>query len=171
MQWYYSKNGVQLGPISEGEIRGKIASGEILVTDLVWRDGMRDWLPAAKVPELSGAFSNQSSSMGSAPVLGDSQVSPYSTPPTISPPMAKGRDVPNYLWQSIVVTIFCCWPFGIPAIVYAAKVDSLKSRGDIEGAMAASASAKMWCIVSAGVVIGAIVLWLIVVAVGSTLSS
>jgi hypothetical protein len=54
------------------------------------------------------------------------------------------------LWQSIVVTIFCCWPFGIPAIVNAAKVDGLKARGDYHGAMDAAASAKKWCMISVG---------------------
>ena len=31
--------------------------------------------------------------------------------------------VPNYLVQSILVTLFCCLPFGIVAIVYAAQVN------------------------------------------------
>jgi hypothetical protein len=166
MQWYYSKNGVQLGPVADGEIRAKVASGEILVTDLVWREGMRDWLPAAKVPELATASHSGSETMGMPPALGGSPVSPYSPPPTISPQLGNGANIPNYLWQSIVVTIFCCWPFGIPAIVYAAKVDGLKAQGDIAGAMAASSSAKTWCIVSAGVVVGFAALWLVFVALG-----
>ena len=66
--------------------------------------------------------------------------------------------VPNYLWQSIVVTILCCWPLGIPAIVYAAKVDGLSARGDIQGAMSASASAKRWCWIALGA-------WGVVVAI------
>ncbi|RYD40520.1 MAG: DUF4339 domain-containing protein, partial [Verrucomicrobiaceae bacterium] len=53
MQWYYSKNGTQLGPVEEGELRGKIASGEISSSDLVWREGMTDWLPSSKVSELA----------------------------------------------------------------------------------------------------------------------
>ena len=85
--------------------------------------------------------------------------------------MGNGANIPNYLWQSIVVTIFCCWPFGIPAIVYAAKVDGLKARGDIAGAMAASASAKTWCTVSAGIVLGFAVLWLIAAAIGAATSN
>jgi hypothetical protein len=52
MQWYYSKNGTQLGPIGDEEIKAKIASGEVASTDLVWKDGMGDWLPAGQVGEL-----------------------------------------------------------------------------------------------------------------------
>ena len=53
MQWYYSKNGTQLGPVAQGELIAKLASGEVFPTDLVWRDGMADWIPAAQVSELA----------------------------------------------------------------------------------------------------------------------
>lgn len=56
--------------------------------------------------------------------------------------------VPNYLIHSILVTIFCCLPFGIPAIVYAAKVNTRLEVGDYEGAVEASNSAKTWYITS-----------------------
>ncbi|MDF7801231.1 CD225/dispanin family protein [Pontiellaceae bacterium B1224] len=54
-------------------------------------------------------------------------------------------NIPNYLWQSIVVTILCCWPVGIPAIIFAAKVNGLVAQGKIQEAQEASAKAKMWC--------------------------
>jgi hypothetical protein len=53
--------------------------------------------------------------------------------------------VPNYLVQSILVTICCCVPLGIPAIVYAAQVNSKLVAGDVTGAMESSSKAKMWC--------------------------
>ncbi len=53
--------------------------------------------------------------------------------------------MPNYLVASILVTVLCCVPFGIPAIVYAAKVDSLVGQGDLAGARYASEQAKKWC--------------------------
>ena len=63
--------------------------------------------------------------------------------------------IPNHLVGSILATIFCCMPFGIPAIVYAAKVNSLIAAGDIDGAMKASKTANTWMLVS--VTIGVIV--------------
>jgi predicted RNA-binding Zn-ribbon protein involved in translation (DUF1610 family) len=57
---------------------------------------------------------------------------------------------PNYLAQAILVTLFCCLPFGIVAIVYAAQVNGRAQAGDMRGAMSASESAKMWCWVSFG---------------------
>jgi hypothetical protein len=58
--------------------------------------------------------------------------------------------VPNYLVQSILVTLCCCLPLGVVAIIYAAQVNSKLTLGDIPGAMAASRSARMWCWVAFG---------------------
>lgn len=172
MQWYYSKNGTQLGPVEEGELRAKIASGEISSADLVWREGMTDWLPSAKVPELAGVAAATAPAYAppAPPTSGVAGGSPY-TPPVATPQAAAAVDIPNYLWQSIVVTIFCCWPFGIPAIVFAAKVDGLKTRGDIAGAQAASKSAKTWCGVSVGVGVGVFILWILLAIIGGMSSS
>jgi len=69
-----------------------------------------------------------------------------------TPPAAGGPPVvmPNYLWQAIVYTVCCCWPLGIPAIVYAAQVNSKVVQGDLEGARNSSKNAKMWCWIALG---------------------
>ena len=61
------------------------------------------------------------------------------------------RHVPNYLVQAILVTIFCCMPFGIVSIVYAAQVNGKLATGDTAGALQSSQSAKTWAWVSLGV--------------------
>jgi len=63
---------------------------------------------------------------------------------------ASGTTVPNYLVFAILTTVFCCLPTGIPAIVYAAQVNSKLQVGDLAGAQAASSNAKMWCWISFG---------------------
>ncbi len=50
----------------------------------------------------------------------------------------------NWLVESILVTIFCCLPFGIAGIVNAANVNSRYDYGDYAGAQAASAAAAKW---------------------------
>jgi hypothetical protein len=120
---------------------------------MVWREGMSDWKPASGVPELSVPVISQQP----AELSGGTPNSRY-TPPTTTSAPAYGMAVPNYLWQSIVVTILCCWPLGIPAIVYAAKVDGLKARGDIHGAIAASNSAKNWCL-------AALIGWIVIIVI------
>lgn len=50
----------------------------------------------------------------------------------------------NGLVVSILVTLFCCLPFGVVAIVNSAKVDSLWASGNHAGAHQAAAEAKKW---------------------------
>jgi hypothetical protein len=81
-------------------------------------------------------------------------------------PQSAQSSVPNYLVQAILTTIFCCLPFGIVSIVYAAQVNGKVAAGDQAGALESSAKAKMWAWISFGaglVVIGG---YLILVVVG-----
>ncbi len=160
MQWYYSKDGSQLGPIEQSELLGKLAAGEVRRTDLVWRDGMRDWVPAAQVPELAGLPQ-------SAPPQPGGSVSPYQSPASAAPAAIPLGDIPTYLVQSILVTLFCCLPFGIAAIVFASRVETLKASGDYAAAKAASDKARMWCWWSFGVGLTVSILYLIAVLSGS----
>lgn len=171
MQWYYSKNGTQLGPVPQSELASKLASGEISPSDLVWKDGMADWIPASQVAELkpAAAASPTAPSVPTSPVSAEAPYQPPVTP--YNPPAAGGQEIPNYLWQSILVTVLCCWPLGIPAIVFAAKVDGLKARGDLAGAKAASDKAKMWSWIAFGLgataILGYIILMVVAGASGN----
>lgn len=64
----------------------------------------------------------------------------------------------NYLVQAILVTICCCIPGGIVAIVYAAQVNGRLAAGDYAGAVNASNNAKTWCWVSfgLGIIVGVV---------------
>jgi interferon-induced transmembrane protein/zinc ribbon protein len=90
-------------------------------------------------------------------------------PPALGQPVPGAPQpiqIPNYLWQSIVCTIFCCWPLGIPAIVYAAQVNSKVARCDIEGAKASSKNAKMWCWIAFGTGLVVIVGYILLMVLG-----
>ena len=50
----------------------------------------------------------------------------------------------NWLVESILVTIFCCLPFGIVGIINAANVNSRYDTGDFDGADRASREAGKW---------------------------
>ncbi len=50
----------------------------------------------------------------------------------------------NWLVESILVTIFCCLPFGIAGIVFASQVNSKLAAGDYDGAVQASKDAGRW---------------------------
>ena len=61
---------------------------------------------------------------------------------------ANGGPVENYLVWAILATVFCCMPFGVVAIVYAAQVDGKLAAGDYIGAVTCSQSAELWTKVS-----------------------
>ena len=67
--------------------------------------------------------------------------------PTRAP---SSEHVPSHLAPAILVTLLCCLPFGIVAIVFAAQVNGKLQAGDYEGALRASNNAKTWCWVSFG---------------------
>ena len=53
----------------------------------------------------------------------------------------------TWLAESILVTLFCCLPFGIVGIVHSSKVESAFRSGDHEGADRASVEAKKWTMI------------------------
>ena len=68
-----------------------------------------------------------------------------------TPPPASGApaSVPNYLVPAII-SIFCCLPLGVAAIIFAAQVNGKVAAGDIAGAVDASKKAKMFSYISIG---------------------
>jgi|AntRauTorcE11897_2_1112592.scaffolds.fasta_scaffold99110_1 hypothetical protein len=169
--WYYSKNGEQKGPISREELSAMKSSGEVITTDLVWKEGMSDWLPLGQVDEFGG---------GGPPLTSTASVenTPLVQPQSYSVQSGQQvQNIPSYLIPSIIATLlggFLCalvpLPLGIVAIVFASKVEGLQLRGDYAGAMSASKAAKTWMIVSfacSGLMIASVILMFIVGALGS----
>jgi hypothetical protein len=75
---------------------------------------------------------------------------PYAPPPGGGGP---GKPLPpgsvkNYLVEAILCLVCCGGVFAIPAIIYAAQVNSKLSAGDYQGALEASQNAKKWCIIA-----------------------
>lgn len=64
---------------------------------------------------------------------------------------ASGMTIPNYLWQSIVVTLCCCLPLGIVGIIFATQVNSKLAQGDTAGALEASKKAKLFMLLGLGI--------------------
>lgn len=83
------------------------------------------------------------------------------TPPT--PQMDIPTRPKSWLVESILVTIFCCLPFGIVGIVNAARVNSLYDQGLYEEALNVSSKAKKWS--KFGLIAGLIYLVFIIVMI------
>ncbi len=155
MKYYMHIGGQQVGPYEENEL----PSHGLTASTMVWREGMPDWVAASQVPELSHLLppSQQPPSYQPQPSYGPQQ--PYGA----QPPMPD-----TYMVWAVLVTVFCCLPFGIVSIVKASQVSSLYSQGRYQEAVAASEAAKKWAIWSAiaGVVISIMVIVLQIVGIG-----
>lgn len=83
------------------------------------------------------------------------------------PPTDVPASVPNYLVPAII-SLFCCWPLAIVAIIFAAQVNGKVASGDIAGAVDASKKAKLFSFISIGIglAIGVIYLLLTVLGIG-----
>ena len=88
------------------------------------------------------------------------------TPPPSSS-AGGSANVPNYLVPAII-SIFCCWPLGIVAVIFAAQVNGKVASGDIAGATDASKKAKLFSYISIGIglVVGVIYLLLTILGIG-----
>lgn len=146
-------DGKEYGPISLDQLKQWFTEGRLNLQSKVLPEGETEWRTAAEIPELAQA-----------------------TPPPASlrpmQSMSPVADIPSYLWQSIVVTLCCCLPFGIVAIIYAAQVKSKLGVGDVTGAQEASGKAKMWCWIGFGVglvvnLIGAVIQFMAIAAAGA----
>ena len=154
MDWYYAKNGERQGPISEASLRSMLVTGEIAQTDLVWREGMPDWLPAGEVMGHSGEDSVTSNRPAQQPP-GGSQIPQAGIGGTgMSGGTIANEPIPNYFVPSLLVILLCgcvSWPFCIPALVFASKVNGFVAVGDITRAKDASQKARTWMWIGVGV--------------------
>ncbi len=111
-----------------------------------------------------------------------SEVTPPPPPPPAMPPvpppspmgMPASQPPSNNLAFAIIVTILCCLPFGIVAIIKAAEVNGKWAQGDYAGATASAAAAKKWSII--GLVTGLVVIvlyfvFVVVVGIGASTSN
>ena len=89
-----------------------------------------------------------------------------------TPPASSGTptSVPNYMVPAIV-SIFCCWPLAIVAIIFAAQVNGKVAAGDIQGAMDASKKAKLFSYISIGLGLGLGLIYVVLMLLGVGLSA
>lgn len=121
MDWYYSENGQQKGPLSEGDLKALISSGKVMANDLIWREGMADWLPVAQVPEFSGSLGVTATPAPTPAAAG--MAAPHQTQPGGYAPTQPGYvGIPTSgtaiasLVCGLCTFIACCFS-GIPAII------------------------------------------------------
>jgi len=134
--WHYTKDGQQHGPVNSGEMRRLAAAGELLPTDLVWKEGMAQWAPASQLKGLFGPAAAPAAPASPAPEAAPEaasastfDVAPEAAP---TPPVAPQSFTPQYASPdmqpqgysgmaiaSLVCGIVFCIPFsGLLAIIF-----------------------------------------------------
>lgn len=150
-KYFYTDGTNNFGPFTLEELREKNITRETKV----WFQELGEWKTAGTVPELTEIFKL--------------------VPPPITKTSLNFNNMDNtnnqkppktWLVESILVTLFCCLPFGIAGIVNASKVESRFYAGDIEGANRSSADAKKWTTISFWIGLAVGVIYLIVVIAG-----
>ena len=173
-KFYFIRNGQQIGPI-EAE---QLAQENITPQTMVWRQGMEDWKEARLLPELDFLWQNNANN-------GTSGVPPFQAPPRQQPFAPQNNTPysiyanggippkcpPTYLAFAIIVTIFCAWPLGIPAIINATRVEKAYNQGDFTGAERFSKAARSWSIASMAVAAALVLLWGVIVFFSAVLDS
>ena len=89
--WYYARGNDQFGPVTIDQLKSLIGTGQVQMADLVWTEGMAQWMAAQTVPEL---VARTTANPYAAP--------PVTPPPTVNPysanPYAANPAVPNPAW-------------------------------------------------------------------------
>ena len=91
-----------------------------------------------------------------------------------TPPPGTGTpgSVPNYLVLAII-SLFCCLPLGIVAVIFAAQVNNKVAAGDTAGAQDSAKKAKMFSYIALGLGLAGIicyVLFFLIMGVGMGLA-
>ena len=90
------------------------------------------------------------------------------TPPP--PPTSTPANIPNYLVPAIL-SLLCCWPLSIVAIIFAAQVNGKVAAGDIQGAMDASKKAKLFSFLAIGLGLAGGLIYVILMVLGAGLGA
>lgn len=139
--WIY-KDGAQAGPYSLEEL----ADLGITRSTKVWCSGMPRWCEAETLPELAFLFQTEGATPPPAPT--PVYVAAETTPQFVggdSRPQEVPPCPPSHLVWSIVLTLLCCSPFAIAAIVTGMMSASRYAAGSYSAARRLS-EATEWLI-------------------------
>lgn len=167
MKYYIAENEQPMGPFEVGQLIARGLKG----TDLVWAEGFEGWVPAESVEEIRIALYSPN---GSSPEYRETaipEINPAQNTQCPPPPFRPAYQQPqpeqqplqteippkNWLVESILVTILCCFPFGLVGAIKAAQVNAWWAGGFYEKAEKASSDAKRWTII--GLVCGLV--WIV----------
>jgi TM2 domain-containing membrane protein YozV len=91
-EWYYSVDGDRQGPVSGAELKKLAEAGTLKATDLVWKDGMADWVAAKSIKGLFGGSSAAAAAPASSKSGEQAKARPAPADEDDRPSRARRRD-------------------------------------------------------------------------------
>lgn len=85
--WFYLVNDVQTGPVSTSKLRELAANGHLKPSDLIWREGIANWIQARQVQNIFPPSQPKPAARSAPPHRVES--SSLKAPPTSPPPRIK----------------------------------------------------------------------------------
>lgn len=158
MKIWVHLNGVQQGPYTFDQLQQLPVDPQTPV----WYEGLPQWMPAGQAPATAPLFATQQPQPQPQPQP-QQQWQPQQTQAgyqSASDPRVVFVQAPQrpatYLIWSILLTVLCCSPFSIIAIVTGAMVNSRYNAGNYDGARRMS-NVTEWMIILS-IVVGLIFL-------------
>lgn len=99
IEWYYAHGDRQAGPVPPAELKQLADGGELLPDDLVWREGMEQWVAARNVKGLfEGTVTKAAETPSKAVEAFDESIQPVSPMPSTAPDLlaAPGKTALDY---------------------------------------------------------------------------
>jgi len=139
--WYYTMGGQQQGPVPLEHLKHWLTSGQLGPTELVWREGMSNWVAANQVPELQGfapAMTGAAAAGFQQPQqpVGYAQTVNYQTPYSIQDPRIQSQvsQARSAMICGIIGSFCIGFILGIVAIILASQAfNSMKQNRSEEG--------------------------------------
>lgn len=99
-EWFYTKNGQQVGPLTQEQVKQYIATKQIQADDMVWQSGMPSWVKAGELWPISTAIPS---------VLPPIPKSPSLSPPILASDLILPSQPPKDPILMAVVSFFIPW--------------------------------------------------------------
>ncbi len=163
MRKYFTTDGeTNYGPFTLDELKQQ----PLRADTKVWYSGLPDWTDACHIGELADSveFLPPAAPAPAAvkPEQPETETETHRSERQTPPPMPT-----TWLVWSILATVLCCNILGIVGIVYAAQVESAYRQGNYELAKEYSEKAGMWTMIAFVAGFLFIILYVVLIALGS----
>ncbi|MEN6496498.1 MAG: DUF4339 domain-containing protein [Thermoguttaceae bacterium] len=160
--WYYTQGGQRQGPVTSEKLKELAASGQLVPTDLAWKEGMAQWVEAQKV---KGLFPEKPIAPPPAPPplpvgvpSGPPPIPPHPTAAPSANPIASSEAPALWnpqaagIWTALFGLVICSylgWAFGafLLARNWKAIGDAARAKRSMIWFYAVFASAPLWTII------------------------